>query len=101
MIRSRLTTFLIAACAAGAAWATPLDTLDARLVAAAPGAGIALAETMPGPAGAPVITIYLDDDVLEHFRALAKRYGTGYQTLINAALRSRLSGASGERGWFV
>jgi uncharacterized protein (DUF4415 family) len=47
------------------------------------------------------ITIYLDDDVLEHFRALANRYGTGYQTLINAALRSRLSGVSGERGWFV
>lgn len=47
------------------------------------------------------ITMYLDDDVLEHFRALSKRYGTGYQTLINAALRGRLSGASGERGWFV
>jgi uncharacterized protein (DUF4415 family) len=47
------------------------------------------------------ITIYLDDEILDHFRALAKRYGTGYQTLINAALRSRLSGASGERGWFV
>lgn len=43
------------------------------------------------------ITIYLDDDVLDHFRALARRYGTGYQTLINAGLRSRLYGASGER----
>jgi hypothetical protein len=51
MTRTRLTTFLIVACAAGAAWATPLDTLDARLVVAAPGAGIALAEIMPGPAG--------------------------------------------------
>ncbi|MGO4475035.1 BrnA antitoxin family protein [Massilia sp. 2TAF26] len=47
------------------------------------------------------ITIYLDDEVLDHFRALAKRYGTGYQTLINAALCSRLSGASCEPGWFV
>jgi uncharacterized protein (DUF4415 family) len=47
------------------------------------------------------ITIYLDDEVIDHFRALAKRYGTGYQTLINAALRSRLSRASGEPGWFV
>lgn len=47
------------------------------------------------------ITIYLDDEVIDHFRALAKRYGTGYQTLINAALRSRLSRAGGEPGWFV
>lgn len=47
------------------------------------------------------ITIYLDDEVLDHFRTLAKRYGTGYQTLINAALRSRLSRANGEPGWFV
>jgi D-alanyl-D-alanine carboxypeptidase len=54
MTRTRLTTLLIAACAAGAACAAPLDTLDARLVAASPGAGIALAEMMPGPAGAPV-----------------------------------------------
>lgn len=34
------------------------------------------------------ITIMLDDDVLEDFRKKAKREGTGYQTLINQALRS-------------
>jgi uncharacterized protein (DUF4415 family) len=37
------------------------------------------------------ITIYLDDEVLEQFRSLSERCGTGYQTLINAALRSRLA----------
>ena len=40
------------------------------------------------------ITIYLDDEVLNEFRTLSERSGTGYQTLINAALRLRLgSGA--------
>jgi len=37
------------------------------------------------------ITIMLDDDVLEHFRSRAETKGTGYQTMINAALRSALS----------
>jgi uncharacterized protein (DUF4415 family) len=37
------------------------------------------------------ITIYLDDEVLNEFRSRAERTGTGYQTLINAALRLRLS----------
>jgi uncharacterized protein (DUF4415 family) len=36
------------------------------------------------------ITIYLDDEVLNEFRLHAERTGTGYQTLINAALRLRL-----------
>ena len=39
------------------------------------------------------ITIYLDDEVLEAFRGDSERSGKGYQTLINAALRSRLEGA--------
>lgn len=39
------------------------------------------------------ITIYLDDEVLEEFRSLSERCGTGYQTLINAALRARLASA--------
>lgn len=54
------------------------------------------------PAAAPVrrarppkrktrITIYLDDEVLDEFRNLSERCGTGYQTLINAALRHRLA----------
>jgi len=41
------------------------------------------------------ITIYLDDEVLDEFRSRAERTGTGYQTLINAALRGRLEGAAG------
>jgi hypothetical protein len=30
----------------------------------------------------------LDDDVIDHFRAAAEAKGTGYQTMINAALRA-------------
>ncbi|QJE03251.1 BrnA antitoxin family protein [Massilia forsythiae] len=41
------------------------------------------------------ITIYLDDEVLDAFRLCAERTGTGYQTLINAALRLRLNGQDG------
>jgi uncharacterized protein (DUF4415 family) len=59
------------------------------------------------PASAPVrrtrppkrktrITIYLDDEVLDEFRNLSERSGTGYQTLINAALRTRLASAGAE-----
>ena len=33
------------------------------------------------------ITIMLDDEVIEHFRAQAEAEGVGYQTLINALLR--------------
>ena len=40
------------------------------------------------------ITINLDDDVLEAFRARAEQAGMGYQTLINATLRQFLSGAA-------
>ncbi|GAB4467968.1 MAG: hypothetical protein OHK0044_09090 [Burkholderiaceae bacterium] len=36
------------------------------------------------------ITIMLDDDVIEAFRKRAEAQGTGYQTLINAALRAAL-----------
>jgi len=43
------------------------------------------------------ITIYLDDEVLEQFRSLSERCGTGYQTLINAALRTRLAPAGEAR----
>ncbi|NNG24963.1 BrnA antitoxin family protein [Telluria aromaticivorans] len=44
------------------------------------------------------ITIYLDDEVLNEFRNLSERCGTGYQTLINAALRHRLAAPVGETG---
>lgn len=36
------------------------------------------------------ITIYLDDIVLERFKALSQKTGKGYQTLLNDALRSHL-----------
>ena len=36
------------------------------------------------------ITIYLDDEVLQKFRSLSEQSGKGYQTLINADLRTRL-----------
>jgi uncharacterized protein (DUF4415 family) len=41
------------------------------------------------------ITIMLDDDIIEHFRAEAEAKGTGYQTMINAALRAVASKAKG------
>jgi uncharacterized protein (DUF4415 family) len=37
------------------------------------------------------ITIMLDDDVIEFFRAKAEAQGTGYQTMINAMLRAALT----------
>ena len=39
------------------------------------------------------ITIMLDDDVIEHFRAQAEAEGVGYQTLINSVLRKASVGA--------
>jgi uncharacterized protein (DUF4415 family) len=36
------------------------------------------------------ITIYLDADVIEEFRARADKAGYGYQTMINEALRKYL-----------
>jgi hypothetical protein len=37
------------------------------------------------------ITIYIDDDILEEFRARAEEAGMGYQTMINEALKEYLS----------
>jgi uncharacterized protein (DUF4415 family) len=42
------------------------------------------------PAGKTRITIYLDDIVIEHFKALSEKTGNGYQTLINEALRAHV-----------
>jgi hypothetical protein len=36
------------------------------------------------------ITIYIDDAVLNEFRARAERAGTGYQTMMNEALKAFL-----------
>jgi len=40
------------------------------------------------------ITIYLDDEVIEEFRERAEAVGSGYQTMINEALREYLSKSS-------
>ena len=45
--------------------------------------------------GKTSVTLMLDDDVIEAFRARAESAGTGYQTLINSALRDALAGAKG------
>ena len=45
---------------------------------------------IPSP-GKTRITIMIDDDVIEAFRAKAGAAGRGYQTLINEALRASLT----------
>jgi hypothetical protein len=40
------------------------------------------------------ITIMLDDDIIEFFRAHAEAQGSGYQTLINTALRDAVTQAN-------
>jgi uncharacterized protein (DUF4415 family) len=40
------------------------------------------------------ITIYIDDAILEEIRARAEEAGTGYQTMINDALKEYLSESS-------
>lgn len=42
------------------------------------------------------ITIMLDDDLIEHFRAKAEAQGTGYQTMINATLRATVAEKQGK-----
>jgi uncharacterized protein (DUF4415 family) len=49
---------------------------------------------IPSP-GKTRITIMLDDDVIEHFRAQAEAQGVGYQTSINALLRNAIATTSG------
>ena len=43
------------------------------------------------------ITINLDEDLVEHFKVLAKSEGRGYQQLINEALREQIEGSKSER----
>jgi post-segregation antitoxin (ccd killing protein) len=45
-----------------------------------------------GSRGKTRVTMYLDDDVLEHFRDRASQKGRGYQTEINACLRQSMGG---------
>ena len=37
------------------------------------------------------ITIYLDADIVEHFKTAAEKSKTGYQTLINQTLREKIN----------
>jgi uncharacterized protein (DUF4415 family) len=37
------------------------------------------------------ITIYLDNEIIERFKALSEKTGKGYQTLINEALAAHLA----------
>jgi len=39
------------------------------------------------------ITIYLDADIVEHFKNAAEDSKTGYQTLINQTLREKIDGS--------
>ena len=41
------------------------------------------------------ITMMLDDDIIEHFRARAEAAGCGYQTEINRVLRDYVSSGGG------
>ena len=43
------------------------------------------------------ITIYLDADIVEHFKAQAENSKVGYQTLINQTLREKITGAQSEK----
>jgi len=44
----------------------------------------------PSQTGKTRITIYLDDAIVERFKAQSENTGKGYQTLINEALKSYL-----------
>jgi len=46
---------------------------------------------LPPQKGKTRISIFIDNAVLEAFRARAERAGTGYQTMMNEALRKYLS----------
>lgn len=51
-----------------------------------------------GSPGKTRITIMLDNDVIEAFRARAEARGIGYQTAINEALRAAIDGPGDEPG---
>ncbi len=51
---------------------------------------------IPSP-GKTRITIMLDDDVIEFFRERAEVQGTGYQTMINTALRAAIAQSKGRK----
>ena len=72
-------------------------TMTQAVSQAMPQAAAPVRRTRP-PKRKTRITIYLDDEVLNAFRNLSESSGTGYQTLINAALRTRLANAKPDIG---
>ena len=42
------------------------------------------------------ITIYIDNAILDDFRVRAEKAGTGYQTMMNDALRAYVAGKAGQ-----
>ncbi len=48
------------------------------------------------PRGKTRITIYIDNAILDAFRVRAEKAGTGYQTMMNEALRAYIAGKPGE-----
>jgi uncharacterized protein (DUF4415 family) len=75
-----------------------IDPTPVAAIVPALAAGPAPARRTRAPKRKTRITIYLDDEVLDEFRSLSERCGTGYQTLINAALRKRLGTPFPETG---
>jgi len=53
-----------------------------------------LAKLQSDESGKTRITIMLDNDVINSFRAKAKKEGLGYQTLINQALKKTTDSSS-------
>ncbi len=52
-----------------------------------------LGESKPSKDSKSRITIYLDADIVEHFKTQAENSKTGYQTLINQTLREKIDGS--------
>jgi len=46
------------------------------------------------PVGKTRVTMYLDDEILAHFRKLSEASGKGYQTLINETLAAHVGTAA-------
>ena len=55
---------------------------------------IFLGEPKPVKESKNRITIYLDADIVEHFKTQAENSKTGYQTLINQTLREKIDGSN-------
>jgi hypothetical protein len=52
--------------------------------------------TLLSAGGKTRITIYIDNAIIDEFRARAEKAGTGYQTMMNDALRAYAAGKARE-----